>query len=162
MRVTDIGVVLSFLAIVVVVAKMLRAFRLLEARVTLLQEEIEREHGATQKAAKAQAVARPVRTPVLGIPVTTAGTTPRPVVVEGRGNDETRARVESRTDPTDDEIAWAFLAQEQERLRKAMGRDFQARRNPQTAAEIRGVASGTKPASRLLSARELAAKLERK
>jgi hypothetical protein len=158
MTITDMGVVLSFLAIVVVVAKMLRAFRLLEARVTLLQEEVVRSHGASTKpAAKSPSTPRaPVRTPVLGVPVLTPSTTPRPVLVDARANDETRPRG-GATEQTDDEIAWAWLVEEQERLKKAMGRDFQARKNPRSTADVRGNST-----PRVLSAREVAAKLERK
>jgi hypothetical protein len=157
MTITDIGVVLSFLAMVVVVAKMLRAFRLLEARVSLLQEEVERSHGAGPKPATkiAPALRPPVRTPVLGVPVTTSSLTPRPVTVDARGNEDARPR--AATEPTDDEIAWAWLVKEQERLKKAMGRDFQARKNPRPAAEIRGM-----PAPNLPPPRDVAAKLERK
>ena len=65
-------------------------------------------------------------------------------------------------EPSDDEIAWAWLVGEQERLRKAMGRDFQARKNPRPTSEIRGVEMRDKTTPRVLSAREVAAKLERK
>jgi hypothetical protein len=164
MTVTDVGVVLSFLAIVIVIAKMLRAFRLLEARVSLLQEQIERNHGAVQRVAvKAAAAPRPpARTPVLGVPVTSSSPTSRPALVDGRSDDGSRPRGESAGEPTDDEVAWAFLAAEQERLKKAMGRDFQARRPPRLAAEVRGTDVQGKPGPRVLSAREVAAKLERK
>jgi hypothetical protein len=156
MTFTDVAVVLSFLAIVVVVGKMLRAIRLLEARVSLLQEQVGRNHGAVQKvAAKAPAPRPPVRTPVLGVPAT--GATPRSPSPDLRPSDEAKPRADA-TDPTDDEIAWAWLEQEQERLKKAMGRDFQARRNPRPPAEVRGNPTGP----RVLSAREVAAKLERK
>jgi hypothetical protein len=160
MSVTDVGVVLSFLAIVVVVAKMLRAFRLLEARVTLLQEQIERSHGAAQKAIQKSAASTmsaprpPVRTPVLGVPVTATTSTPRPPTA-------TTAPSPSRNDggaePSDDEIAWEWLQQEQKRLKDAMGRDFQARKKPTAPTSIGG---STSP--RMLSARDVAAKLERR
>jgi len=147
---------LSFLAIVGVVAKMLRAFRLLEARVTLLQEQVERNRGAVQRvAAKTAPASRPpTRTPVLGVPVTRMATrSPSP---DARAPDEPKPHVDA-ADPTDDEVAWAWLEQEQARLKKAMGRDFQARKEQRSAAEIRG-----NPVPRVLSTRELAAKLERK
>lgn len=156
MTFTDVAVVLSFLAIVVVVAKMLRALRLLEARVTLLQEQVERNHGAVQKvAAKSPAPRPPSRTPVVGVPVTNA--IPRSPSPDLRTSDDARPRADS-AQPTDDEIAWAWLEQEQERLKKAMGRDFQARKNPRSPTEVRGSPTG----SRVLSAREVAARLERK
>jgi hypothetical protein len=154
MTFTDVAVVLSFLAIVVVVGKMLRAIRLLEARVSLLQEQVGRNHGAVQKVA-AKAPRPPVRTPVLGVPAT--GATLRSPSPDLRPSDEAKPRADA-TDPTDDEIAWAWLEQEQERLKKAMGRDFQARRSPRSPAEVRGNPTGP----RVLSAREVAAKLERK
>jgi hypothetical protein len=158
MTIADIGVVLSFLAMIVVVAKMLRALRLLEARVTLLQEQLERNHGAVQKVvAKSAAAPRaPMRTPVLGVPVTTPSVTPRPVVIDARPSDDARPRSDA-AEPSDDEIAWAWLAEEQARLKRAMGRDFQARTSSRSAGEVRGI-----PAPRMLSAREVAAKLERK
>jgi len=148
---------LSFLAIVVVVARMLRAVRLLEARVSLLQEQVERNHGAVQRvAARPSPAARPpARTPVLGVPVTPSSAAPRPVTVDARTVEEARPR--DPGEPTDDEIAWAWLEQEQQRLKKAMGRDFQARKDPRSTIEIRG-----NPGPRVLSAREVAAKLERK
>lgn len=156
MTFTDVAVVLSFLAIVMVVAKMLRALRLLEARVSLLQEQVERNHGAVQKvAAKAPAPRAPARTPVLGVPAT--GATPRSPSPDLRAADESKPRTDA-AEPTDDEIAWAWLKQEQERLKKAMGRDFQARKSPRSAAQIRG----NQAAPRVLSAREVASKLERK
>jgi hypothetical protein len=161
MTITDLGVVLSFLAIVVVVAKMLRAFRLLEARVTLLQQEIECNHGAFRKAAAQDATRPPTRTPVLGVPVVSAIASPRPGPADARPAEDARPRNEA-AEQSDDEVAWAWLVGEQERLRKAMGRDFQARKNPRPASEIRGVEVREKTASRVLSAREVAAKLERK
>jgi hypothetical protein len=59
MTFTDVAVVLSFLAIVMVVAKMLRALRLLEARVSLLQEQVEHNHGAVQKVVAKPPAPRP-------------------------------------------------------------------------------------------------------
>jgi hypothetical protein len=175
MTITDLGVVLSFLAIVVVVAKMLRAFRLLEARVTLLQQEIECNHGAFHKAAAQGSARPPTRTPVLGVPVVSpnpptrtpvvpvvsSSPSPRPASADARPDEDARPRNEA-AEQSDDEIAWAWLVGEQERLRKAMGRDFQARKNPRPASEIRGVEMREKTAPRVLSAREVAAKLERK
>jgi hypothetical protein len=162
MTVTDLGVVLAFLAIAGVVAKMLRAFRLLEARVTLLQEEIERSHGAARKATS-QVTTRPAaRTPVLGVPVVSANPPQRPASADARGTDEGRPSGEAAGNASDDEIAWAWLVQEQARLRKEMGRDFQARKATRSAAEVRGGDIRDKSAPRLLSAREVAAKLERK
>lgn len=165
MTVTDVGVVLSFLAMVVVVAKMLRAFRLLEARVSLLEEQVERNHGAVQKAVEKTRIAAtnaprpPSRTPVLGVPTAGANDTPRPLTVSPP--DETRPRNEGAgagaPEPSDDEVAWQWLQQEQQRLKDAMGRDFQARKQARSAAEVRG-----NPATRMLSARDLAAKLERR
>ena len=161
MTVTDVGVVLSFLAIVVVVAKMLRALRLLEARVTLLQEQVERNHGAVRRAAQkssaqaASAPRPPVRTPVLGVPATAPSSTPRPPTTTTV--DESQLRGDGGAEPSDDEIAWQWLQQEQQRLKEAMGRDFQARKQAQPSADSRG-----NPAPRLLSARDLAAKLERR
>jgi hypothetical protein len=175
MTITDLGVVLSFLAIVVVVAKMLRAFRLLEARVTLLQAEIECSRGAFRKASDQRATRPPTRTPVLGVPVVASNPptrTPvvpvvssspptRPAPADARPAEDARPRDEA-AEQSDDEIAWAWLVEEQERLKKAMGRDFQARQHPRPAAEIRGVEIREKTAPRVLSAREVAAKLERK
>jgi hypothetical protein len=156
MTFTDVAVVLSFLAIVMVVAKMVRALRLLEARVTLLQEQVERNHGAVQKVAARPLASRPPsRTPVVGVPVTSA--IPRSPSPDLRPPDDAKPRADP-AEPTDDEIAWAWLEQEQARLKKAMGRDFQARKNPRSPGEVRGNPTGP----RVLSAREVAAKLERK
>jgi hypothetical protein len=162
MTVTDIGVVLAFLAIAGVVAKMLRAFRLLEARVTLLQEEIERSHGAVRKVVT-QAATRPAaRTPVLGVPAVSANPPPRTASADARTTDEARPSSEAAGEASDDEIAWAWLVQEQARLRTKMGRDFQARKVTRSAAEVRGAELRDKSPPRQLSAREVAAKLERK
>ncbi len=166
MSLADVCLMLSFLVVVAVIARMLKAIRLLDGRVTLLQEQLEHSHLEMRMApaTKARARAPSGRTPIEGVPVPAASAasprTPAPVRVDGKSSGEWRASGEATTltiEESKAEEIWAQMAAEQERMKKAMGRDFQVRAVKRSAAEIRG-----KPAVRVLSASELARKLERK
>jgi hypothetical protein len=168
MSFADICIMASVLVVVVIVAKMLRAIRLLDGRVTLLQEEINHSRNSLQNPARKPVAFKPAsnKTPIEGVPVTTPA--PRPVrpsnspdvpAEEAHYPGEVAAHVIEQEEA---DAIWAQLSSEQERLKKAMGRDFQVseRERKRSAAEIRGmpvVAGG-----RTLSAQEVAKKLERK
>jgi hypothetical protein len=145
----------SFLVVVVIVAKMLRAIRLLDGRVSVLQEQLSYGRAGKKPAAEPP---RPVgaRTPVAGVPVvaavrrTPAGDEPAD---EGPASDDGAVVIEQ----AEVDAVWARLEAEQERLRQAMGRDFQGRTRKRSAGEIRG-----RPAVRAMSSQEIARKLERK
>lgn len=167
MSLADISLMASVLVVVVIVAKMLRAIRLLDARVTLLQEELEHSRGDVQRPARKPVPLKPAtRTPIEGGPLTAPA--PRPVkrspsadeAVESPCPGDAATHVIEQDEA--DEI-WAKLAAEQERLKQAMGRDFRVRERTRSASEIRGrpvVAPAAGP--RTLSAQEVAKKLERK
>jgi hypothetical protein len=157
---------LSFLVVVAVIARMLKAVRLLDGRVTLLQEQLEHSHleMLMAPATKARARAPSARTPIESVPSSAASAasprTPAPVRIDGKSSEEWRAPGEATThtiEESEAEEIWEHMAAEQARMKKAMGRDFQVRPAKRSAAEIRG-----KPAVRSLSASELARKLERK
>jgi hypothetical protein len=164
MSLADICLLASLLVVVVVVAKMLRAVRLLDGRVSLLQEQVRlgRTAGAKPGGAPLAAAKPPSgRTPVYGVPVTPPaprGATPAPDAQdadgEGRYPGEQAAHV---IDQAEAEAVWARMEAEQERLKRAMGRDFQVRARMRSASDIRG-----KPVVRALSAQDLAKKLEHK
>lgn len=164
MSVADICLLASLLVVVVVVAKMLRAVRLLDGRMTLLQEQLKLGRVAPpQTGHRPPASARPSpgRTPVFGVPVTPPSPrarTPAPetpsVDAESHSPGEQSAHV---IDQTEADAVWSRMEAEQERMKKAMGRDFQVRTRKRSAGDIRG-----KPVVRALSAQDLAKKLERK
>jgi hypothetical protein len=161
------GLMVSVLVVVAIVAKMLRAIRLLDGRVTLLQEQLEVSHDTLQKVkAGRPAVARPPsgKTPIHGVPLAPAPAaaprTPAPLTVaeSATGEDHLPGEpVAHVIDEAEAEAVWAKMAAEQNRLKKAMGKDFQVRDPRRSAAAIRG-----KPTVRVLSTQELAKKLERK
>jgi hypothetical protein len=162
MSLADICLLASLLVVVVVVAKMLRAVRLLDGRVSLLQEQVRlgRTAGAKPGGAPLAAAKPPSgKTPVYGVPVTPPaprGATPAPDdgAADGHLPGEPAAHV---IDQAEAEAVWARMEAEQERLKRAMGRDFQVRARQRSASEIRG-----KPVVRALSAQDLAKKLEHK
>jgi hypothetical protein len=167
MSVADIGLMVSVMVVVAIVAKMLRAIRLLDGRVSLLQEELEHSRNTLQKtvAGKVAAPKPPTgKTPIAGVPVGAAPgaapRTPAPVLVQDEAAEDSHFPGEAAVhviDEAEAEAVWARMTAEQERLKKAMGRDFQVRDSKRSAAAIRG-----KPAVRILSAREVAKKLERR
>ena len=53
MRFADVCVMLSFLVVVAIIARMLKAIRLLDGRVTLLQEQFSQRRAVMKKAAGA-------------------------------------------------------------------------------------------------------------
>jgi len=166
MRLTDVCLMLSFLVVVAVIARMLKAIRLLDGRVTLLQEQLEHSHLAMLMAPAIKAPTRSPsgRTPIEGVPISVASAasprTPAPVRIDGKSSEEWRAPGEATThtiEESEAEEIWSQMAAEQERMKKAMGKDFQVRAVKRSASAVRG-----KPAVRSLSAGELAKKLERK
>jgi hypothetical protein len=167
MSIADIGLMGSVLVVVAIVAKMLRAIRLLDGRVTLLQEELEHSRNTLRKATAGKpAAAKPsfAKTPIAGVPVVPAPDasprTPAPVLAEDNASEDGFSPAEATAhiiDEAEAEAVWARMAAEQERLKKAMGRDFQVHASMRSAAAVRG-----KPAAHVLSAREVARKLERK
>ncbi len=166
MSLADICILASLLVVVVIVAKMLRAIRLLDGRVTLLQEQIDHSRTSLQgNPRKPIAFKQSSKTPIEGVPVTTPAPRPvRPSVAPDPPAEESHYPGEQTAHVIEQEEAdaiWAQLAAEQERLKKAMGRDFQVRERKRSASDIRGVpvvATG----ARTLSAQEVAKKLERK
>jgi hypothetical protein len=172
MSIADMGLMASVLVVVAIVAKMLRAIRLLDGRVSLLQEQLKVSHSAIQKVTSGKPVAaKPAaarstfaKTPVQGVPVVSAASaaprTPAPVLVDDSASDNYHFPGEATAhviDEAEAELVWAKMAAEQDRLKRAMGKDFQVRAPKRSATEIRG-----KPAARTLTAQELANKLERK
>ena len=118
---------LSFLVVIAVIARMLKAIRLLDGRVTLLQEQFSQSRAVMKKAA----VANP-RTPA---PVVA------PVAHQARTSAAPQSPGEVTTheiEETDIETLLASMTAEQERMKKAMGRDFQVRPGKRSAATIRG------------------------
>jgi hypothetical protein len=192
MSVVDICVLASVLVVVLIVAKMLRAVRLLDGRVTLLQEQVKLGHAAASRSRDSlPAMPRPSsgKTPFYGVPVLppTAPRTPAPQVLVDNPAADSPFPGEAAAhyiDESEAEAVWTRMEAEQERLRKAMGRDFRVRTaaikiDPsRSAAAVRGrpteiggqpsevsglppTAPG-KPAVRALSAQELAKKLTRR
>ena len=162
MTLVDVCLLASILVVVVIVMKMVRAIRLLDGRVAVLQEQLEHSHTSLQIAAAGKPAGKAAagRTPVYGVPVTTAAPqlrrTPPPEDVAR----EIPAAGEATThviEQAEVDAVWARLEAEQARLRKAMGRDFQTRASRRSASDIRG-----KPIARTLSVQELAKKIERR
>ncbi len=119
----DACVVLSFLVALAVVSKMLTALRLLESRVSLLQDQI--AHSARRRTARAPPSLKSMQAELEAEDLRTDG--------------------EKTTHVVDDPELEALLSEmnsEQDRLKKAMGRDFrgasQAQRGPRSAAALRG------------------------
>ncbi len=161
MTLADVCLMVSVLVVVTILAKMLRAIRLLEGRVTVLQEELAHSRTTMQGAGAGKpTAAKPAsaRTPLAGVPVIPTAApgrlTPAPEGPASLASGEGAAHV---IDQAEADAVWARLEAEQERLRKAMGRDFQVRTRKRSASEIRG-----RPVARALSAQELAKKLERR
>ena len=157
------GLMVSFLVVVAIVAKMLRAIRLLDGRITLLQEQLNYGRKGGAKAAPRPAATRVPsgKTPIEGVPVLPpSARTPAPIVTRAEIEEsrpfpgETSAHVIEQAEV---DAVWARLEAEQERLKQAMGRDFQVRTPKRSAADVRG-----KPVVRAMSAQEIARKLERK
>lgn len=160
MTLADISLMVSVLVVVVILAKMVRAIRLLDGRVSLLQEQLEHSRTTMQSAAVGK---RPVkssgRTPIEGVPITPSPAIrhtpppeepPREAAAPGEATTHVIGQAEA-------DAVWTRLEAEQERLRKAMGRDFQVRASKRSASDIRG-----KPIARALTAQEVAKKLERR
>ena len=127
MRFSDVCVMLSFLVVIAVIARMLKAIRLLDGRVTLLQEQFSQSRAVMKKAA----VANP--------------RTPAPVAAPAAHQARTSAAAQSpgevtthEIEETDIETLLASMTAEQARMKKAMGRDFQVRPGKRSAAMIRG------------------------
>jgi hypothetical protein len=163
MSFVDVCLMASLLVVVVIVARMLRAVRLLDRRVTLLQEQL--SYGRTGRKPPTELTPAPHvtrgKTPIAVVSMTPAPAisrhTPVPVVepsVESGAPGEEAAVV---IDQGEADAIWARLEAEEERLRKAMGRDFQGRTRKRSGSEVRG-----RPVVRAMSSREIARKLERK
>jgi hypothetical protein len=165
MSLADICLMISVLVVVAVVAKMLRAIRLLDGRVTILQEQLEQSRTTLQRAVAGKLPPHKLssgKTPIEGVSVVPAAAAVRraPAPIEPEVSQDSRSPGEATThviDQTEADAIYAQLSAEQERLKKAMGRDFQVRTPKRSAAAIRG-----KPVVRALSAQDLARKLERK
>jgi hypothetical protein len=165
MSFADICLMGSVLVVVAVVAKMLRAIRLLDGRVTILQEQLEQSRTTLQRAVAGKLPAHKPssgKTPIEGVSVVAAAAAARrtPAPIEPEVSQDIRSPGEATThviDQSEADSIYAQLAAEQERLKRAMGRDFQVRARQRSAGEIRG-----KPVVRALSAQDLARKLERK
>jgi hypothetical protein len=150
MSLADLCLTASFLVVVVVVARMLRAIRLLDGRVTVLQEQL--SYGRTGP----RPAAGPARTPVQGVPVVAAARRSSrgdEAPVEEPATDDGAVVIEQ----AEVDAVWSRLEAEQERLRQAMGRDFQGRTRKRSAGDIRG-----RPVVRAMSSQEIARKIERK
>jgi hypothetical protein len=143
----------SVLVVVLIVAKRLRAIRLLDGRVTVLQEQL--NYGRTGRKPAAE---RPVGalTPIEGVPVVAAA---RRTPAGDQPADESPASSDGAVviEQAEVDAVWARLEAEQERLRQAMGRDFRGRTRKRSAGEVRG-----RPVVRAMSSQEIARKLERK
>jgi hypothetical protein len=155
MTLAGICLTASFLVVVAIVARMLRAIRLLDRRVTVLQEQL--SYGRTGKKPASESP-RPTgaRTPIEGVPVVAATRRTPPgdePAVEAPASDDGAVVI----DQAEVDAVWSRLEAEQERLRQAMGRDFQGRTRKRSANEIRG-----RPVVRAMSSQEIARKLERK
>jgi hypothetical protein len=118
---------LSFLVVIAIIARMLKAVRLLDGRVTLLQEQLSQSRRAAMK----QSPAANPRTPA---PVAAPG------AYRARASAAPQSSGEMTTyavEETDIETLLASMTAEQERMKKAMGRDFQVRPGKRSAAGIR-------------------------
>ena len=129
MRFSDVCVMLSFLVVIAVIARMLKAIRLLDGRVTLLQEQFSQSRAVMKKAAGAN-----LRTPA-SVATPAAFQARASVAAQSPGEMTTYAIAEPDTDI---ETLLASMTAEQERMKRAMGRDFQVRPGKRSAAGIRG------------------------
>lgn len=159
MSLVDGCLMVSVLVVVAIVAKMLRAIRLLDGRVSVLQEQLEHSRTTTVPTIRKPAPKLSGgRTPVEGVPITTPTIRRTPSPEDAARDPQLPSEAATHTiEQAEADAIWAQLEAEQERLRKAMGRDFQARARQRSASEIRG-----RPVARTLSAQELARKLERR
>jgi hypothetical protein len=162
MTFVDVCLMVSILVVVAIVAKMLRAIRLLDGRLSVLQEQLEHSHTLQLGTASRSGPAKPTaaRTPIEGVPVIVPSAPVRRSPVLEDPSPDLRSPGEAATHVIEQDEAdaiWAKLEAEQERLRSAMGRDFQVRTPKKSASFVRG-----KPVARTLSAQEVAKKLERK
>jgi len=142
MSVADICVLASVLVVVLIVAKMLRAIRLLDGRVSILQEQLKLGRAtASGSGTHPPALPKPPsgKTPVLGVPImpppAAAPRTPPPSTVEETAREASPFPGEVSAhyiDEAEAEAVWARMEAEEARLKKAMGRDFQVR-----AAQLR-------------------------
>ncbi len=185
MSVADISLLASVLVIVLVVAKMLRAIRLLDGRVTILQEQLKFGRVAAARSAdNLPVVGKPAsgKTPVRDVPIAPAAAPRTPVPPTAAEDADAAGNFPSEggahyIDQAEADAVWARMEAEQERLKKAMGRDFQVRAAQlkmepvRSAAAVRGKPTESggrptpapgRPAKRALSSQELARKLERK
>jgi len=163
MSVADICLLVSVLVVVVVLTKMIRAIRLLEGRVSLLQEQLKVGRGIPTKApANQRATPTPPssRTPIAGVPIVPPSPSQRKSPVPETIPQDNYLPGESAPhfiEEAEAEAVWAKMEVEQERLRKAMGSDFRARTRKRSALDIRG-----KPVVRAMSSLELARRVEHK
>jgi hypothetical protein len=162
MRLAEICLMASVLVVVAVVAKMLRAIRMLDGRMTLLQEQLNLGRDALPEGNENKRQ-KSNKTPVVGVPLTPAPSVPRhtPPVDEPEDTSYLPGEAPIVIDQAEADAVWAKNDAEQNRLKKAMGRDFHIRTPKPSPYEIRGTPiSGT--SIRSLSSQELARKLERK
>jgi hypothetical protein len=163
MSVADICLLASVLVVVGVVAKMLRAIRLLDGRVTQLQEQLKFGRSVLPKAPERRpAAAKPstVKTPIQGVPIVTTPAPTRRTPVEDVPAAESHLPGEAvphMIDQAEADAVWSKMEEEQDRLKQAMGPDFQARTRKRSAEDVRG-----KPVVRSMSSQEIARKLERR
>lgn len=163
MSLVDVCLTASLLVVVVIVARMLRAIRLLDGRVSVLQEQLTFGRAGRKPPtdlSPAPHVARG-RTPIAGVPITPSPAasrcTPLPVVAPPEASAIPGEETAVVIDQAEADAIWARLEAEEERLRKAMGRDFQRHGHKRLGSEVRG-----RPVVRAMSSQEIARKLERK
>jgi hypothetical protein len=163
MSVADICLMASVLVVVAIVGKMIRAIRLLDGRVSLLQEQLKanRTGQAQTLSGKIATPKLPTRqTPIAGMPLLPIATTPRRTPPADDIPEDKRLPGEQAPhviDEAEAEAVWAKMEAEQERMRKAMGPDFRARTRKRSATDIRG-----KPVVRAMSSQELARRVQPK
>jgi hypothetical protein len=162
MTLADVCLMVSVLVVVAIVAKMLRAIRLLDGRVSVLQEQLEHSHTLQLGAASRAATSKPAaaRTPIAGVPVSMPSAPVRHSPAPEDASPDPPSPGEAAThviEQGEADAIWAQLEAEQERLKSAMGHDFRGRDRKKSASFIRG-----KPVARTLSAQEVAKKLERR
>jgi hypothetical protein len=163
MSFVEVCLMASLLVVVVIVARMLRAIRLLDGRVTVLQEQLSYGRAGRKVPTELAPAPRGARgkTPIAGVPITpppaASRLTPPPVVTAPEVSAASGEEAAVVIDQAEADAVWARLEAEEERLRKAMGRDFQRRGPRRSGSEVRG-----KPVVRAMSSQEIARKLERK
>ena len=157
MSLADICLMISVLVVVAVVAKMLRAIRLLDGRVTILQEQLEQSRTTLQRAVAGKLPPHKLssgKTPIEGVSVVPAAAAVRraPAPIEPEVSQDSRSPGEATThviDQTEADAIYAQLSAEQERLKKAMGRDFQVRTPKRPVGAGSRQEAGTKVENRL-------------